>query len=505
MGPILQLRHHAAHSSLLFLLPLRDFTPSLSVARAHRYGSPSDYKSAVQELRSLFSEENDTLTIDPEELLLHGGSTWTHLASQPPSVVVFPSNQSDVEKILEISRKYRVPVVPYGAGSAVEGQFNAPYGGICIDLQRHMNKIIKINSADGDCVVQPGISYQELNDELARLGHKLFLPLDPGPGATIGGMISTGCSGTNTVRYGTARAEWFLNLTAVLPSGQVLKTRSRARKSSAGPDLTKVFIGAEGTLGVITEVAVRLAPLLPTRVGMVGFPGVKQAVEAVVEILGEGVVDTIFFKFQGSDVLIAESAKTVETIIKRHGGDALQLATTEKESELLWGARRGALFASMAASGYETPMIYGNDICVPVSRLPDFISECKSLLYEAGVYAPFLGHVGDGNIHMNVVLRDRSELPKMHGLMKKFIWKAIEMEGTCTGEHGVGANKKEYLTTELGVGTISLLRTIKNAIDPLGLMNPGKLYPDELPPLAPFPDPSQRTGELYAPAAGCSC
>lgn len=366
-----------------------------------------------------------------------------------------------------------------------------------------MNRILALHPQDGDAVVQAGLGYETLNAELAEKGIPLFLPLDPGPDATIGGMIGTGCSGTNSVRYGTTRGEWFLNVTAVLPDGTVLKTRQRSRKSSAGPDMTKLFVGAEGTLGIITEVTVRLAPLLPTRVGVVSFPSVRAAVDAVVDILNDGVQvqcvelldalsvaalnhsgimpnnlpekDSIFFKFQGNPTVLENSAQTVQDLAGRHGGGNIHFAADEKESAAIWAARKGALFAALGHSGYETPMLYGNDVCVPISALPELVADSQAKFKEFGIYAPILGHVGDGNFHATIIMRGLDEVPMMSKVMSGIIKKAQELDGTCTGEHGVGMTKKKYLRDELGDGTLDLMLRIKNSVDPLGIMNPGKL------------------------------
>jgi len=371
-----------------------------------------------------------------------------------------------------------------------------------------MDKIIKINEADSDLVCQAGARWDDINETLREKGIPLFFPLDPSPGATIGGMISTGCSGTNAVRYGTAKAEWFLNVTVVLPSGEIIKTRRRARKSSAGFDTTKLFIGAEGTLGIITEATIRLAPLLPTTVAVAQFPDVRKATEAVGEILNKGVPiqcvelcddqfmratnnygisarkypeqDSLFFKFQGSPTTIAESARVVDEIVRAHGGSGFELARSQKEAEDLWADRKAALFSGLAlvpgSKGWST------DVCVPVSRLPDLVYETKKDLEESGLVSTIVGHVGDGNFHSLILFKTDEELEAVRGAVHRMVKRAIRLDGTCTGEHAVGVGKKEYLYEELGAGTVGLMKMVKRAIDPLGLFNPGKLYPDD--PLA---------------------
>ncbi|KAG9218493.1 hypothetical protein CCMSSC00406_0008846 [Pleurotus cornucopiae] len=331
--------------------------------------------------------------------------------------------------------------------------------------------------------------------------------LDPAPGATIGGMLSTGCSGTNAVRYGTAKGEWFLNATVVLPSGEVIKTRSRARKSSAGFDLTKLFIGAEGTLGIVTEVTIRLAPVLPTTVAVVHFPDVKKATEAVIEVLNQGVgiqcvellddlfmaatnkygmsmrkwpeKDSLFFKFQGhSAKSLDETAAVVKSVVERHGGFGFTLAKDDQEATSLWADRKNALFSGLALLEGDNGKGWSTDVCVPPSNLPQLVYETKQDLSEIGLISTIVGHVGDGNFHALLLFKTDEELEIARHAVHRMVKRAIALDGTCTGEHGVGIGKKEYLYEELGHGTVELMKTIKRSIDPLGLFNPGKLYPD---------------------------
>ncbi|TFK85454.1 hypothetical protein K466DRAFT_664480 [Polyporus arcularius HHB13444] len=369
-----------------------------------------------------------------------------------------------------------------------------------------MDKIIAIHEQDSDVICQPGIGWMELNDILKQKGIPLFFPLDPGPGATIGGMLSTGCSGTNAVRYGTARAEWFLNATVVLPSGEVIKTRRRARKSSAGFDTTKLFIGAEGTLGIVTEVTIRLAPLLPTTVAVVQFPDVRKATEAVSEIINSGVgiqcvelcddqfmkatnlngqssrkwpeQDSLFFKFQGpTPRALQETADIVKKITQKHGGTGFTLARSEKEAADLWQDRKNALWSSMAL--IPGARAWSTDVCVPPSRLPDLVYGTKEDLEAHGIPFTIVGHVGDGNFHALLLFTNDEELERARAAVGRMIHRALALDGTCTGEHGVGIGKRDYLREELGAGTVALMKTIKKAIDPLNLFNPGKVYPDE--------------------------
>ncbi|KAI0820474.1 FAD-linked oxidase-like protein [Trametes gibbosa] len=469
-----------------------------------QYGSPDDFKKAIEELKQTFPAEG-VVTTDVEDLEEHGFSENDYHPSSHPSVVVWPASTEDVVKIVKIAVKYRMPVIPYSGATSLEGHFRAPaVGGISVDLSK-MDHILEIHEADSDVVCQPGLRWMDLNEVLRKKGIPLFFPLDPAPGATIGGMLSTGCSGTNAVRYGTAKAEWFLNATVVLPSGEVIKTRRRARKSSAGFDTTKLFIGAEGTLGIVTELTIRLAPLLPTNVAVVQFPDVRSATEAVIEVVNSGVgiqcvelcddqfmratniygmssrkwpeKDSLFFKFQGpTPRALKETADIVKTITAKHGATGFSLARNDKEAHDLWMDRKNALYSSLAilpgARGWST------DVCVPVSRLPDLVYGTKGDLEEHGLLSTIVGHVGDGNFHALILFRDDAELEKAHEAVDRMVKRAIALDGTCTGEHGVGMGKRDYLYEELGEGTVELMKTIKRAVDPLNLFNPGKLYPE---------------------------
>ncbi|KIK50778.1 hypothetical protein GYMLUDRAFT_209035 [Collybiopsis luxurians FD-317 M1] len=410
---------------------------------------------------------------------------------------------------MKISKKYRMPCVVYSGATSLEGQFSGvrvDSGSICLDMSR-MNQILEIHEADSDLVCQPGACWTDINDTLSDKGIPLFFPLDPAPTATIGGMLSTGCSGTNAVRYGTGKAEWFLNATVVLPSGEVIKTRRRARKSSAGFDTTKLFIGAEGTLGIVTEVTIRLTPVLPTTVAMVHFPDVGKAAEAVREALLAGVgiqcaelmddiamatinkygqaggdwpeKDTLIFKFQGpNNESLQESGRIVKKIVTKHGGFGFKFAKDDKEAEDLWDTRKNALYAGLAS--VPGSRSWSTDVCVPVSKLPELVYETKKDLQSSGLKGFIGGHVGDGNFHSLLLIKTEEDLEIAKKLVAKMVHKAIALDGTYTGEHGVGIGKKEYLVEELGEGTVELMKTVKKAIDPLGLLNPGKLYPDEV-------------------------
>lgn len=469
------------------------------------YGSPEDVQKAIEELRDALPGKNRVQT-SSDSLRVHGSSDHSYHPSCPHSVVVMAYSTDDVVKVVNISRKYKVPIIALGGATSIEGHFTGfPSGSICLDLSA-MNSILEINEADGDLRCQPGAKWEDINNTLKDRGIPLFFPLDPGPGATIGGMIGTGCSGTNAVRYGTAKAEWFLNITVVLPSGKVIKTRRRARKSSAGFDTTKLFIGAEGTLGIVTEATLRLAPRVPTKVAMAQFPDVEKAVSAVQQILNTphgphiqcvellddhmmaaintaGLVDapypvqdTLFFKIQGSPESIRDTSNVVQEIVQRHGSTRFEFAATEEEADEMWENRKYALFSTLATQ--PGSKVWTTDVCVPVSRLPQLVYETKEDLAKAGLKSTIVGHVGDGNFHALILFKDEEELRSVGEAVHRLVHRAIQMDGTCTGEHGVGVGKTEYLVEELGEDTVELMKTVKNAIDPLNLFNPGKLYPE---------------------------
>ena len=417
-----------------------------------------------------------------------------------PDVVVFPHTNEEVSSIVRLCYAARVPVIAFGVGTSLEGHVAALYGGVCLDLSQ-MDKVLEVNAADLDCRVQAGVTREQLNAELKGTG--LFVPIDPGANATIGGMAATRASGTNAVRYGTMR-ENVLGLTVVTPEGRIVRTGGRARKSSAGYDLTRLFVGAEGTLGVITEVRLRLYGVPQAIAAAVcQFPDLASAVNTVIvamqtgipvariELLDDVQMDacirysklegfaarpTLFFEFHGSDAGVAEQSQTMQEICAEHGGSAFEWATKPEERSRLWKARHAAYYAALAlkpgTQGFAT------DACVPISRLADCVLETKADADATGLTAPIVGHVGDGNFHLVVLFDPQSadERAKAEGLAKRVSLRAIAMGGTCTGEHGVGVHKLEALAKEAG-DSIDLMRAIKRALDPRDIMNPGKTVP----------------------------
>jgi len=420
--------------------------------------------------------------------------------SAPPDVVVFPQTNEEVASIVRLCRAARVPVIAFGVGTSLEGHVAALYGGVCMDLSR-MDKVLEVNGEDLDCRVQAGVTREQLNAELRGTG--LFFPIDPGANATLGGMASTRASGTNAVRYGTMR-ENVLGLTIVTADGSIVRTGGRARKSSAGYDLTRLMVGSEGTLGIITEVQLRLYGV-PEAISaaVCQFPDLKSAVDTVIttmqigvpvariELLDDVQMDacirysklegyeakpTLFFEFHGSDAGVAEQAETVETVARDHGGSAFEWATKPEDRSRLWKARHNAYYAAMAlAPGKQG---FATDACVPISRLTDCVLDTRADVERSGLIAPIVGHVGDGNFHL-VVLFDpdnAEERERAEGLARRVALRAIAMGGTCTGEHGIGIHKLDALVAEHG-DAVALMRTIKRALDPDNILNPGKTVP----------------------------
>ena len=417
-----------------------------------------------------------------------------------PDVVVFPHSNEEVASIVRLCHLARVPVIAFGVGTSLEGHVAALYGGVCVDLSQ-MNRMLEVNAEDLDCRVQAGVTREQLNAELKGTG--LFFPIDPGANATIGGMAATRASGTNAVRYGTMR-ENVLGLTVVTADGRIVKTGGRARKSSAGYDLTRLFVGAEGTLGVITEIQLRLYGV-PEAIqsAVCQFPDLVSAVNTVIiamqtgisvariELLDEvqmeasirysklegfAVKPTLFFEFHGSEAGVREQSAAMQAASDEFGGSAYQWATKTEDRTRLWKARHDAYYAALAFKPGMTS--FATDACVPISRLADCILETKADVEKSGLTAPILGHVGDGNFHLVVLFdgADPAQRESAEALAKGVSMRAISMGGTCTGEHGIGWHKLDVLAQEHGEA-VDLMRMIKRALDPRDIMNPGKTVP----------------------------
>lgn len=448
---------------------------------------------AVAILKQRFGERAQTGQAIREQ---HGHTT-TYVPTQAPDIVIFAQSTQDVQDVVRICAEHKVPVIAFGAGSSLEGQVNAPAGGVSIDLTQ-MNRVLAVHAEDLDCVIEPGITRRELNEYLRDTG--LFFPIDPGANATLGGMASTRASGTNAVRYGTMR-ENVLALKAVMPDGRLIETSKRVKKTAAGYDLTRLLIGSEGTLGIITELTLKLQGI-PQAVsgGICPFPDVESACRAVIETIQMGIPVArielvnklqmealilhsklpyeaqpyLFVEFHGTETGVAEQAEIFGEIAAENGGGEFRWTNDPEERDRLWRARHDAYLASFllrpGAKGVST------DVCVPISRLADCIAETEKDLAESGLIAPVVGHVGDGNFHLLLLLDtdDASEMQRAEEFMDRLVKRALAMEGTCTGEHGIGQGKMKYLAMELGEAT-DYMRMIKKTIDPDNIMNPGKI------------------------------
>lgn len=436
------------------------------------------------------------------DLTYHTGSDWSSHRTEDSEhlfLVVYPASTEEVSKIMKICHKRRIPVTGYSGGTSLEGHFAPTRGGICVDFGR-MGEILQVHKEDMDVVVQPAVGWELLNEELAK--ENLFFPPDPGPGAMIGGMVGTGCSGTNAYRYGTMR-EWVLSLTVVLADGTIIKTRQRPRKSSAGYDLTKMFIGSEGTLGLITEATLKVTTKPnTTSVAVCSFGTVRQAADCVAKVVGEGVpiaaieilddvqmkcinaaemtdkswaeAPTLFFKFAGTPNAVKEQIGMVQKLAKSTGSKSFEFARNAREQADLWSARKEALWSVMAMRESDSDHVWTGDVAVPISRLPDIIEETKEDLAKCGLFTAIVGHVGDGNFHTIMLYNDKKR-KEAEEAVHRMVKRAIEMEGTVTGEHGVGLVKRDYLNHELGETTVDAMRKLKLAFDPLCLLNCDKI------------------------------
>ncbi len=447
----------------------------------------------VRALRELLGDRLSTSAAVREQ---HGRAEAYH-PSVPPEAVAFVESTAEVADIVKLCAAHRCPVIAFGTGTSLEGHVAALRGGLSIDLSR-MNAVLEVNSDDLDCRVQAGVTRKQLNDYLRDTG--LFFPIDPGADASLGGMAATRASGTNAVRYGTMR-ELVLGLTVVLADGRVVRTGGRARKSSAGYDLTRLLVGSEGTLGVITEVQLRLFGI-PEAISaaVCSFPSLEGAVNSVIltiqmgipvariELLDEIQMDainrysgldypvqpTLFFEFHGSTRGVEEHAETVGGICAELGGSDFRWATRQEDRTRLWQARHDAYYACLAlrpgAQGWAT------DVCVPISRLAECLLETRRDVDAAGLLAPIVGHVGDGNFHLVFVLdpEDKEEWDRAETVNKRMVERALAMDGTCTGEHGIGYGKIKYLDAEHGEA-VAVMRQVKSALDPDNIMNPGKI------------------------------
>jgi D-lactate dehydrogenase (cytochrome) len=428
--------------------------------------------------------------------------TLSWLPRQPPDGVVFAQNTTDVQDVVRICARHKVPVIPYGTGTSLEGQVNAPAGGICIDM-RDMNRLIAVHADDLDCVIEPGITRKTLNELLRDQG--LFFPIDPGADASIGGMAATRASGTNAVRYGTMRDN-VVAMKVVRADGAIVNTASRAKKSSAGYDLTRLFVGSEGTLGVIAELTIRLHGIPETiAAASCSFPTVDAACRATIMAIQTGIplarielldevqikasnaysklslpeTTLLLLEFHGSDAEVAAQSERFGEIARDCGGGNFEWTTKAEDRTRLWQARHDAYWAARGIRpGTESVT---TDVCVPISRLAECVTETQRDLRESRLVSPIVGHVGDGNFHTILLcdMTDADELRRAEGFLHRLVERAQAMDGTCTGEHGIGQGKQDYLKGELGPEAIEIMRMLKRALDPDNIFNPGKILPPE--------------------------
>ena len=426
------------------------------------------------------------------------GNTVTWIVNQPPDAVVYPHSTEDVQRIVRICATNGVPVIPFGVGTSLEGHVNAPLGGVSTDF-RDMNKILAVHGEDLDCVIQPGITRKALNEQLRDSG--LFFPIDPGADATLGGMAATRCSGTNAVRYGTMKDN-VIALKVVLANGEVIDTARRAKKTAAGYDLTRLMVGSEGTLGVITELTLKLSGI-PEAIsgGTCPFPSVEACCNTAIHTIQSGIpiarielldalqvracnlhsklglpeTPMLFLEFHGTEASVAEQSKRFGEIAAEFGGGPFTWTTRPEERTKLWEARHHAALSNFALR--PGCQMISTDVCVPISRLAECVTETQRDIEQSRLLAPIVGHVGDGNFHLSIMIDidDADEVKRAKGLSERLVERALAMDGTCTGEHGVGQGKMKYLPAEHGAAALAVMASIKRALDPQNIMNPGKI------------------------------
>jgi len=460
--------------------------------------SKEDRNAAATVIATLAARFGNRLVTSQAVREQHGHTT-TWIDNQPPDAVVFPQSTEDVQEIVRLCAAHRVPVIGFGQGTSLEGQLNAPRGGICLDF-RDMNRVLAVHAEDLDCVVEPGITRKQLNENLRDQG--VFFPIDPGADASLGGMAATRASGTNAVRYGTMKDN-VLALKAVLANGEVISTGHRAKKSSAGYDLTRLLVGSEGTLGIITELTLRLAGI-PEAIssGICPFPSVEAACNATILAIQSGIpvarielldemqvkasnayskltlpeMPMLFLEFHGSEQSVAEQSERFGEIARELGGGPFEWATKTEDRTRLWQARHDAYWAVMGLRPGVRAL--STDVCVPISRLAECVTQSQRDVKESRLLAPIVGHVGDGNFHMLLLIdhTDADEVERAKAFLERLVDRALAMDGTCTGEHGVGQGKMKYLLAEHGEPALAAMRAVKRALDPLDIMNPGKIF-----------------------------
>jgi D-lactate dehydrogenase (cytochrome) len=469
-------------------------TEAHSMAGAAATASTAAIGAAVAALTAVFGNR----VVTSQAVREQHANTTTWIENQPPDAVVFPQSAEDVQRIVRICAEHRAPVIPFGAGSSLEGQVNAPSGGVSVDF-RDLNRIVAVHAEDLDCVVEPGVTRKQLNEHLRDAG--VFFPIDPGADASLGGMASTRASGTNAVRYGTMKDN-VLALKVVTAQGELMTTARRAKKTSAGYDLTRLFVGSEGTLGVIVELTLKLAGI-PEAIaaGVCPFPSVEAACNATILTIQSGIpvarielldalqvracnaysrlalpeVPMLFVEFHGTQAGVAEQSQRFGEIAAELGGGPFDWATRAEDRTRLWQARHDAYWAGRGLRPGAKAV--ATDVCVPISRLAECVTATQADIAASGMVAPIVGHVGDGNFHLTMMvdMDDPAEVSRARDFSERLVERALAMDGTCTGEHGVGQGKKKYLKAEHGEPALAAMRALKHALDPLGIMNPGKI------------------------------
>lgn len=504
----------ASAATYYFIKPPQETRSVVTEWTAPSYGTHADFVKALPELRAALDDER--ISIEPEDLKRHGYSEWaTTNIDTTPIVIAYPQSTKEVSEIAKICTKYRLPIIGYSGGSSLEGNFSAPHGGVCVDFI-NMGKILEVRPDDLDVTVQPGVGWVDLNEVLAKdeKSRGLFFPVDPGPSSKIGGMVATSCSGTQAVSYGPMRNH-IISMTVVLADGTVIKTRGEGhpRKSSAGYNLNHLFCGSEGTLGLITEITLKLA-IVPEKITVAccPFPTVRDATAASSDIVRAGIPihcvelmdpnqmyqintmkytpdrhwtekPTLLLKFSGSELSVKEQIERASKICKMHGSASVgkfEFAKDDAEGVKLWSARKEALWSALAL-GPENAKHFATDVCVPISKLASLVEDVQKD-FEGSIFSSStLGHVGDGNIHASIVYNGAkpSDYEEAKKISHNIVYRGLAMGGTCTGEHGIGLGKMDYLVDELGPETIGVMHTIKQALDPLNLLNPGKIFTPE--------------------------
>jgi len=452
------------------------------------------YDDTLQTLRDIFGDR--VLTSRP--VLDQFGKDESFHPAKPPHCVIKPRSAEEVQQIVKVCREYETPIIPHGAGTSLEGNIAALKGGVCVDTGE-MNQVVAVHTEDFDVVVQPGVTRRQLNDYLKDTG--LFFPIDPGADASIGGMSATRASGTNAVRYGTMR-ENVISVEAVMADGSLIRTGKRARKSAAGYDLTRLLVGSEGTLGIFTEITLKVYPVPEAITAAVcTFDSMEGAVDSVIRIIQYGIPvarvelldeltmksinlysktdysesPTLFLEFHGSENSVAEQAELTQEITSEHSGHKFEWTANTEQRNRMWRARHDVAWAGKLL--HPKGQIWSTDVCVPISRLADCISQTQADIEQSNLLAPIVGHVGDGNFHLLLLVDhdNPDEVARAEGLHRRMVMRALEMEGTCTGEHGIGYGKLEFLEIEHG-SAVDQMQLVKQALDPLKIMNPGKIF-----------------------------